>query len=85
MKTTFTRKLVNIVIGLHRSAILRECQALDAKSDKAYAATKDQEKVIEAERNRLEDLRLSAAQHEDAANAAWRAAAEELATLPYRH
>ena len=85
MNSGITRSILNFVIGLHRSAIMRECQALDAKSDKAYAATKNQEKVIEAERARLEDLRLNAAVQEDAANAAWRAADEELATLPYRH
>lgn len=84
MKSDFTRKLLNLGITLHRRTLAKECSALCAKTDAAWANVMQQKEVIAAEKARLEDLRLAAALQEDLANAALSSMDAELAQYPTR-
>ena len=84
VNTGVTRRIMNFVIGLHRRAVLSECQALDRRADGLFAAADQQKKVVAAEHERLEAIRLDAVKAEQEADAAWQAADSELAQYPVR-
>ena len=84
MNSSITRRILNFVIGLHRSAVLKECEALDRATERAFANAAQQMQVITAEQLRLEDMVLDALRTEQQANEAWRKADEELAQFPVR-
>jgi len=69
MNSRLTRSILNFVIGLHRSAVFKACEALDNADQ--------QKQVVAAEQRRLEDMRLDALRE--------KIAAEELAQFPVRH
>lgn len=85
MNSVLTRRILNFVIGLHRSAVLKECEALDRATKRAFANAYQQNQVVVAEQRRLEDVQLDALRTEQQANEAWRKADEELAQFPVRH
>ena len=84
LSTGVTRRILNFVIGLHRRAVRAECEALSSRADALFAAADRQKKVIAAEYERLEALRLDAVKAEQEADAAWQAADSELAQYPVR-
>ena len=88
MNSACTRSILNFVIGLHRSAVLKECEALDRAAERAFANADQQKQVVAAEQRRLDDLQLDlqldALRIEQQANEAWRKANEELAQFPVR-
>lgn len=79
-----TRRILNFVIGLHRSAVFQECEALDRATERAFDSADQHKQVVDAESRRLEDMRLDALRIEERANEAWRKADEELAQFPVR-
>ena len=79
-----TRRILNFVIGLHRSVMFKECEALDRATERAFDNAAQQRQVVAAEKRRLEDMRLDALTIEQQANEAWRKADEELAQYPVR-
>lgn len=79
-----TRRILNFVIGLHRSAVFKECEALDRATERAFDSADQQKQVVAAESRRLEAMRLDALRIEQQANEAWRKADEELAQFPVR-
>lgn len=79
-----TRRILNAVINLHRRAVVAECEALDRRADGLFAAADQQKKVVAAEHERLEAIRLDAVKAEQEADAAWQAADSELAQYPVR-
>ena len=84
VNTGLTRRILNFVIGLHRGAVVAECAALDRRADGLFVAADRQVKVVAAEHDRLEAIRLDAVRAEQEADAAWRAADDELAQYPVR-
>ena len=84
MNSGLTRRILNFVIGLHRSAVFKECEALDRATERAFDNADQQKQVVTAEQRRLEDMRLDALRAEQEADAAWRAADDELAQYPVR-
>ena len=84
VSTGLTRRILNAVINLHRRAVVAECQALDRRADGLISAAEQQQKVVAAEHERLETIRLDAVKAEQEANAAWQAADDELAQYPVR-
>lgn len=82
--SALTRRILNFVIGLHRSAVFKECYALDRATERAFDNADQQKQVVAAEQRRLEDMRLDALRLEQKANEAWRKADEELAQYPER-
>ena len=84
MNSGLTRRTLNFVIGLHRSAVFKECEALDRATERAFYSADQQKQVVAAESRRLEDMRLDALRIEQQANEAWRKADEELAQYPVR-
>ena len=84
VSTGLTRRILNFVIGLHRGAVVAECEALDRRADGLFNAADQQKKVVAAEHERLEAIRLDAVRAEQEADAAWRAADDELAQYPVR-
>lgn len=84
VSTSLTRRILNFVIDLHRSAVLAECEALDRRADDLFDAADQQKKVVAAEQERLEAIRLEAVRAEHEADDAWRAADVELAQYPVR-
>ena len=84
MNSGLTRRILNFVIGLHRSAVFKECEALDRATERAFDYADQQKQVVAAEQRRWEDLRLDALRTEQQANAAWCKANEELAQFPVR-
>ena len=84
MNSGITRRILNFVIGLHRSAVFKECEALDRATERAFYSADQQKQVVAAESRRLEDMRLDALRIEQQANEAWRKADEELAQYPVR-
>ena len=84
MNSGITRRILNFVIGLHRRAALKECEALDRATERAFDNADQQKQVVAAEQRRLEDMRLYALRTEQQANEAWRKADEELAQFPVR-
>ena len=84
MNSGLTRRILNFVIGLHRSAVSKECEALDRATERAFYSADQQKQVVEAESRRLEDMVLDALRIEQQANEAWRKADEELAQFPVR-
>lgn len=84
VNTGLTRRILNAVINLHRRAVLSECAALDRRADGLFAAADQQKKVVAAEHERLEAIRLDAVKAEQEADAAWQAADSELAQYPVR-
>lgn len=84
MNSGLTRRILNFVIGLHRSAVFKECKALDRATERAFDNADRQKQVVAAARRRLEDMRLDALRIEQQANEAWRKADEELAQFPVR-
>ena len=84
VSTGLTRRILNAVINLHRRAVVAECQALDRRADGLFAAADQQKKVVAAEHERLEAIRLDAVRAEQEADAAWQAADDELAQYPVR-
>lgn len=84
VNTGLTRRILNFVINLHRRAVVSECEALDRRADGLFAAADQQKKVVAAEHERLEAIRLDAVQAEQDADAAWQAADSELAQYPVR-
>lgn len=84
MNSGLTRLILNFVIGLHRSAVFKECEALDRATERAFYSADQQEQVVATESRRLEDMRLDALRIEQQANEAWRKADEELAQFPVR-
>ena len=84
VSTGMTRRILNFVIGLHRSAVFKECKALDRATERAFDNADQQKQVVAAEQRRLEDMRLDALRTEQLANEAWRKADEELAQYPVR-
>ena len=79
MNSGLTRRILNFVIGLHSSAVLKECEALDRATERAFDNADQQMQVVAAEQRRLEDMRLQALRTEQQSNEAWRKADEELA------
>ena len=77
MNSSITRRILNFVIGLHRSAVFKECEALDRATERAFDNADQQKQVVAAEQRRLEDMRLDALRTEQQANEAWRKADEE--------
>ena len=84
MNSGLTRRILNFVIGLHRSAVFKECEALDRATERAFYSADQQKQVVAAEQRRLEDMLLDALRIEQQANEAWRKADEELAQFPVR-
>ena len=84
MNSCLTRRILNLVIGLHRSAVFKECEALDRATERAFDNADQQLQVVTAEQRRLECMRLDALRTEQQANEAWRKADEELAQFPVR-
>ena len=84
MNSGLTRRILDFVIGLHRSAVFKECEALDRATERAFANAAQQKQVVTAEQRRLEDMRLDALRTEQQANEAWRKADEELAQFSVR-
>lgn len=84
VNTGLTRRILNFVINLHLRTVVSECKALDRRADGLFAAADQQKKVVAAEHERLEAIRLDAVQAEQDANAAWRNADIELAQYPVR-
>ena len=82
MNSCITRRILNFVIGLHRSAVFKECEALDRATERAFDNADQQKQVVAAEQRRLEDMRLHALRTEQQANEAWCKADEELAQFP---
>ncbi len=79
VSTGLARRILNFVSNLHSRAVLAECEALDRRADELFAAAEQQKKVVAAEHERLEAIRLEAVKAEQAADAAWRNANIELA------
>lgn len=84
VNTGVTRRILNFVINLHRRAVLSECEALDRRTDDLFAAADQQKKVVAAEHDRLEAIRLDAVKASQEADEAWRKADDELAQYPVR-
>ena len=84
MNSCITRRILNFVIGLHRSAVFKECEALDRAAERAFDTADQQKQVVAAEQRRFQDMRLDALRTEQRANEAWRKADEELAQFPVR-
>ena len=84
MNSSITRRILNFVIGLHRSAVYCECRALDRATERAFANADQQKQVVAAESSRLEAMQLDALRIEQQANEAWRKADEELAQFHVR-
>ena len=84
MNSGITRRILNFVIGLHRCAVVAECEALDRRADGLFDNADQQKQVVTAEQRRLEDMRLDALRAEQQANEAWRKADEELAQFSVR-
>ena len=84
VNTGLTRRILNAVINLHRRAVVAECKALDRRVDSLFNAAEQQKKVVAAEHERLETIRLDAVKAEQEADAAWQAADDELAQYPVR-
>ena len=84
VSTGLTRRILNAVINLHRRAVVAECESLDRRVDSLFNAADQQKKVVAAEHERLEAIRLDAVRAEQEADAAWRAADDELAQYPVR-
>ena len=84
MNSGLTRRILNFVIGLHRSAVFKECEALDRATKRAFDNAYQQNQVVVAEQRRLDDMQLDALRTEEQANEAWRKADEELAQFPVR-
>lgn len=80
--TGLTRRILNFAIGLHRRAVVSECQALDRRAEGMFSAAEWQKNVVAAEYERLEAIRLDAVKAEQEADAAWKAADSELAQYP---
>ena len=55
MNSSITRRILNFVIGLHRSAVFKECEALDRATERAFDNADQQKQVVAAEQRRLED------------------------------
>ena len=68
-----TRRILRFAMNLHRRASVSECVALDRRADSLLAAVHHQERVVAAEQERLEDIRLAAVKAEREADAAWHA------------
>lgn len=84
VNTGLTRRILNFVINLHRRTVVAECEALDRRADGLFSAADQQKKVVAAEHERLEAIRLDAVKAEQDADAAWRNADIELAQYPVR-
>ena len=84
VSTGMTRRILNFVIGLHRCAVVAECEALARRADGLFDNADQQQQVVTAEQRRLEDMRLDALRTEQQANEAWRKANEELAQFSVR-
>ena len=82
MNSWLTRRILNFVIGLHRSAVFKECEELDRATGRAFDNADQQTQVVAAEQRILDDMRLQALRTEQQANEAWRKADEELAQYP---
>lgn len=82
--TALTRRILNCVINLHRRAVVFECEVIDRRADNMFAAVDQQKKVVAAEHERLEAIRLDAVRAGQEADAAWKAAESELAQYPVR-
>ncbi len=76
--------ILNFVIGLHRSAVFKECEALDRATERAFCIADQQKQVVAAESSLLEVMQLDALLIEQQANEAWRKADEDLAQFPVR-
>lgn len=76
MNSRLTRSILNFVIGLHRSAVFKACEALDRATERAFDNADQQKQVVAAEQRRLEDMRLDALRE--------KIDAEELAQFPVR-
>ena len=79
-----TRRILNFAINLHRRAVVSECEALDRRTEGLFAAAEQQKKVVAAEHERLEAIRLDAVKAEQDADVAWRKADLELTKYPVR-
>lgn len=84
MNSGITRSILNFAIGLHRSAVFKECEALDRATERASDNAYQQKEVVAEESSRLEDMRIYALRIEQRAKEAWRKADEELAQFPVR-
>ena len=84
MNSGITRRILNFVIGLHRSAVFKECEALDRATERAFDNAEQQKQVVAFEQCCFEDMRLDAMRTEQQANEAWRKADEELAQFHVR-
>ena len=49
MNSVLTRRILNFVIGLHRSAVFKECEALDRATERAFDNADQQKQVVAAE------------------------------------
>ena len=77
-----TRRILRFAMNLLRRASVSECVALDRRADSMLAAVRHQEKVVAAEHERLEDIRLAAVKAEQEADAAWYAIECEFEQYP---
>lgn len=81
---TATRAILNLVVGLHRSAIIREAAKADARVEARKADVKAQQQVITYEQARLATLKQDCSAAEKAALEVKIDAANELDDLPQR-
>ena len=77
-----TRRILRFALNLHRRVSVSECAALDRRTDSMFTAVHRQEKVVAAEQDRLEAIRLDALKAEREADAAWQAIESEFEHYP---
>lgn len=72
-----TRRILRFALNMHRRAYVSECVELDRRADSMLAAVHYQEKVVAAEQDRLEAIRLASVKAGQEADAAWQAIESE--------
>ena len=82
LSSGLTRRILRFALNLHRRTLVSECMARDRRADSMLAAVCYQEKVVAAEYERLEDIRLAAVKAEREADAAWEAIESEFERYP---
>lgn len=77
-----TRRILNIVVGLHRSAIVREVAKADHRVAVAKGNVEDQQKVVRYEQDRLADAQTALVEAKHGALNVKMDAEDELDNLP---
>ena len=80
--TRLTRIVLNYVLGLHRSAVIRAVRKLEDKAALAHEKVEQQTQVIFTMQRQLSQLVDDAGEAEAVAAAAHIAASEELGSIP---